>query len=184
MTYDRTVEISRILAGFASCSFIVENMTDRNKASFDWVLWFQWMMATTVGWFLGGVLVPGIGLLTSGIGIGIFQWMILINRLELAWRWMIATVIGWSLGWVINLVAVPEEFYFLNGISLGIATGLAQFFVLRGETQLSAWWIIVTAVGWMSGIALFPGVILPGLIAGGVTGIALELLFRYPKNTV
>ena len=97
---------------------------------------------------------------------------------------MIATVIGWSTGWLINLIIIPEELYYLNGIALGLATGLAQWLIMRRETQLSFWWIIVTAVGWMSGIALFPGLFLPGIIAGGVTGIALELLLRYPKNRI
>ena len=141
-------------------------MVDQKIFAFDWVLWFQWMMATTVGWFLGGILVPGIGLLTSGIGIGIFQSLILIDRFERSWRWMIVTVIGWSIGWLINLVSVPEQDYAMNGIALGITTGLAQWFIMKNETQLSFWWIIVTAVGWMSGIALFPGLILPGIVAG------------------
>jgi len=63
-------------------------MLDQNKFTFDWVLWFQWMMATTLGWFLGGILVPGIGLLTSGIGIGVFQSFILVGWFERSWRWM------------------------------------------------------------------------------------------------
>ena len=159
-------------------------MSDKEQTSFNWVLWFQWMMATTLGWFFFGVLVPGIGLLASGIGIGIFQWLILLGRLDRAWRWMIASVVGWGIGWLINLIIVPEELFYINGIALGLSTGLAQWLIMRRETQLSFWWIIVTAVGWMSGIALFPGLILPGIIAGGVTGIALELLLRYPKNEI
>jgi hypothetical protein len=156
-------------------------MLDQNKFTFDWVLWFQWMMATTLGWFLGGILVPGIGLLTSGIGIGVFQSFILVGWFERSWRWMIVTVIGWSAGWLINLVTVPAQDYSMNGIALGITTGLAQWLVIKNKTQLSFWWVIVTAVGWMSGIALFPGLILPGIVAGGVTGIALVLLLRVPN---
>jgi len=153
----------------------------QDTTRFDWMLWFQWMMATSIGWFFGGILVPGIGLLSSGIGIGIFQSLILRAYIERSWRWMIVTVIGWSFGWLINLVTVPEQNYAMNGIALGLGTGLAQWFIIKNEVQLSFWWIIVTMVSWMSGIALFPGIMLPGVVAGGVTGIALILLLQFPS---
>jgi len=157
-------------------------MGNQVQESFDWVLWFQWLMATSVGWFLGGILVPGIGLLTSGIGIGIFQSLILVSRIERSYRWMIVTVVGWSIGWLINLLIVPQQDFVLNGVALGLMTGLSQWFVIKNEVNLSFWWIIVTAVGWMSGIALFPGLFLPGVVAGTVTGIALVVLLQFSRH--
>jgi hypothetical protein len=159
------------------------NLTgNHDTISFDWVLWFQWLMATSTGWFFGGILIPGIGLLSSGIGIGIFQSLILSTYIERSWRWMILTVIGWSFGWLINLVTVPEQNYAMNGIAIGVSTGLAQWLIIKKEVQLSFWWIIVTTASWMSGIALFPGIMLPGVVAGGVTGIALVLLLQFPSH--
>jgi hypothetical protein len=154
------------------------------NAPFDWFLWFQWVMATTLGWFLGSILLPGVGLVPAGIGIGFFQWMVLIQHIKNAWRWALASVLGWFLGWLIGLVAVPDEWTFFSAMLLGLTTGTAQWLILRREFHWTGWWIAVSAVGWMSGLALLPGIMLTGIIAGVVTGTALELLMRYPKNVV
>jgi hypothetical protein len=36
-------------------------------------------------------------------------------------------------------------------------------------------------MGWTTGLTLFPGVILSGMMAGNLTGLALEILLRQPK---
>jgi xanthine/uracil permease len=53
--------------------------------------------------------------------------------------------------------------------------------ILRREAHWSVWWIVISNVGWTTGMALLPGLILTGVMVGAVTGIALELLLPYPK---
>lgn len=138
-------------------------------------------MATTLGWFLGGILLPGIGLVPSGVAIGIFQWLVLKQYISKAWRWITVSAIGWSMGWMISLVAISLGLDFLAGMVIGVATGAAQWLVLRRELHWTGWWVAVSAVGWSAGLSLLPGIMLSGIIAGVITGIALELLIRYPK---
>jgi hypothetical protein len=139
-------------------------------------------MATTLGWFLGGIFLPGIGLMPSGIAIGFFQWMVLIQHIQNAWRWAVVSIVGWFFGSLISLIAIPEEWYLLSAIALGLFTGFGQWLILRREYHWTGWWIAVSAVAWSSGLAIFPGIMLTGIIAGIITGIALDLLFRYPKE--
>ncbi|MCJ7536902.1 MAG: hypothetical protein MUO57_15340 [Anaerolineales bacterium] len=159
-------------------------MPVQKQDKFDWAFWFLWILATALGWFLGGVLLSGIGLVPSGVGIAFLQWLVLQQRIHKAWRWIIVSVIGWSLGWGISLFAYSMGLDFLNGMLIGVATGAAQWLILRQEIQWSGWWIAVSAVAWAAGISLLPGVMLSGTIAGAITGIALELLLRNPKSLV
>ena len=92
-----------------------------------------------------------------------------------------ATVIGWLVGAMIIFLLVQDGMEFYAGVIVGLATGIAQWFVLRREVHWSAWWIAISIVGWTTGMALLPGLILTGVIVGAVTGIAVELLLRYPK---
>ena len=157
-------------------------MPVKKKDNFDWAFWFLWILATALGWFLGGVLLSGIGLVPSGIAIAFLQWLVLKPRITKAWRWSVVSLIGWSIGWGISLMAYSLGFDFLNGMLIGVATGIAQWLILRQEIQWSGWWIAVSAVAWAAGISLLPGIILSGTIAGVITGIALEILLHNPKS--
>ena len=159
-------------------------MTVQKIDSFDWAFWFLWILATALGWFLGGVLLSGIGLVPSGVAIAFFQWLVLKPRITKAWRWIVVSLIGWFIGWGISLIAYSLGFDFVNGMLIGVATGTAQWLILRREIQWSGWWIAVSAVAWAAGISLLPGIMMSGTIAGVITGIALELLLRNPKSLV
>jgi len=161
--------------------FNVTRHMSKLSTPFDWAFWFQWVMGTTLGWFLGGILLPGVGLVPSGIAIGFFQWMVLIQHIKRPWRWALVSAAGWMFGWLIGLGALPLEMGLITGLLLGLSTGLAQWFILRREYHWTGWWIAVSAVAWMSGLGLFPGIMLSGIIAGVITGTALEILFRTPK---
>ncbi|MBN1146784.1 MAG: hypothetical protein JXA78_05985 [Anaerolineales bacterium] len=156
-------------------------MPEPKTLSFDWALWFQWIMATTVGWILGRFVFPNLALVVIGIGIGVLQWFVLQHRIQKAWRWIPATVLGWLVGTAVILFLVQDGMEFFAGVVVGLTTGTAQWFILRREVHWSAWWIAISIVGWTTGMALLPGVILTGVMAGVVTGVALELLMRYPK---
>ena len=76
---------------------------------------------------------------------------------------------------------MPKDMDFLAGMIIGITTGTAQWLVLRNQVYWAGWWILINIVGWTTGMALLPGLMLTGVMAGVVTGFALALLLRYPK---
>ena len=147
--------------------------------SFDWALLFFWIMATTWGWLLGNLLLSGLALVTSGLFVGLFQWLVLQGRLLRAWRWIIATSAGWLAGYLTTLFLLPQE---LEGLAIGLTTGIAQWMILRREFQWAGWWIIFSTIGWTTGLTLLPGILLTGTMAGALTGICLEVLLRLPKT--
>ncbi len=59
--------------------------------------------------------------------------------------------------------------------------GITQWLFLRRHLHQAGWWIVVSALGWTAGLTLLTGPLLVGAVAGAVTGIALELLLRYPN---
>lgn len=157
-------------------------MSEEGSGLFDWGLWLQWIMVTTVGWVLGMVFIHPFGLAASGIAIGVLQWVILQQHIRRGRQWILASVVGWTLGWFIALIAVPSEARLLAGIVLGLTAGVAQWIVLRQEVHWAGWWVIVSALAWATGLGLVPGVLTSGVMPGSMTGIALELLLRYPKH--
>jgi hypothetical protein len=151
--------------------------------AFDWALYFQWIVATTLGWLLGGFLFDITPLLWAGVAVGFLQWFVLQGRIPLPWRWFLATAAGWVLGYFLVLLGVPVELEPLNGIVLGLTTGVAQWLLLRKELSWAGWWVAFSVMGWTTGLALLPGILLTGIMAGALTGIALEVLLRTPKRS-
>lgn len=139
-------------------------------------------MATTWGWLLGGLVIPGVAFIISGFLIGIFQWLVLQGRLTRAWLWILATSIGWMAGYFLSFFLLPPDLQLLEGMMIGLMTGIAQWFVLRREFYWAGWWIVFSIIGWVTGLTLLPGVLLTGTMAGALTGLALEILFRSPKT--
>jgi hypothetical protein len=158
-------------------------MSDPRRLSFDWTLWVQWLLVTALGWVLGGVLLPGLALVTAGLVIGVLQWVVLRGRLPEAGWWILASTVGWAGGWAIVITQVPPELGFLTGAVLGAAMGTTQWLYLRLHFHRAAWWLPVSTLGWIAGLTLLTGPLLVGAVAGAVTGIALELLFRFPALT-
>jgi hypothetical protein len=149
--------------------------------SFDWALWFFWIMAVTWGWLLGSLIIPGLTLVISGFMVGVFQWLILQGRIARPWLWIVATSAGWIAGYFITLFMLPQEFTFLEGLVLGLTTGIAQWLILRQELYWAGWWIVFSVIGWITGLTLFPGLLLTGTMVGALTGLSLEILLRHPK---
>lgn len=137
-------------------------------------------MATTLGWALGSLLLPGLTQVTAGIVVGMLQWLVLLGRIPRPWRWAVATTVGWTVGYILTFFAVPPELEILNGVGIGLVAGFAQWIVLRRELQWSGWWIVFSMIGWITGLTLLPGILLTGTMAGALTGIALEILLRHP----
>jgi len=150
--------------------------------SFDWALYFKWIMATTVGWLLGRYLFPNLAFIIIGIAIGVLQGFVLQGYLSKFWKWIIATSLGWVLGSSVILVGGFNNMDLIAALLIGITTGTAQWLILRKELLWSGWWIVISVVAWTTGMALLPGIFLTGVMAGSITGIALVLLLRFPNT--
>lgn len=148
--------------------------------SFDWALWFFWIMATTWGWLLGSFF-SGLALVISGFMVAVFQWLVLQGRIARPWHWIVATSIGWIAGYFITLFLLPQEFEALEGMIIGLTTGFTQWLILRREFHWAGWWIIFSLIGWTTGLTLLPGILLTGTMAGALTGLCLEVLLRNPR---
>jgi hypothetical protein len=155
-------------------------MSDPRRLEFNWTLWLQWLMVTTLGWVLGGVLLPELALVTAGLVIGVLQWVVLRQRVLQAGWWILASTVGWAGGWAMVFALVPPDLGDLTGVVLGATMGTTQWLFLRGHFHRAGWWIVVSTLGWTAGLALLTGPLLVGAVAGAVTGITLELFLRYP----
>ena len=158
-------------------------MSGQDRPAFDAAFWFQWIMATTLGWLLGGYLLANLPIFPGGIGAAVLQWPILYRRLPQAWRWVVATTMAWIAGAImLLLLAVPAELRpWLAGLVIGPTVGLAQWFILRREVHWAGWWIVISTIAWITGLLLVPGALSTGSLAGAITGLALMLLFRAPR---
>ena len=56
-----------------------------------------------------------------------------------------------------------------------------QWLFLRQQLYRAGWWVLVSALAWTVAFSGIMGQFLIGAVAGAVTGIALELLLRYPS---
>lgn len=139
-------------------------------------------MATSLGWILGGILFAGLQDLGSGLVVAIFQWFVLLGRIEKAWRWILFSTVGWVVGWLIAYPIVPVGLELISAMIIGGATGLSQWLILRQEFDWSGWWPIISIVAWSTGMVLLPGVLMTGTMAGLITGVALGILIRFPKT--
>lgn len=155
-------------------------MFGQTQPQFDWTLWLQWLAVTALGWLLGGVLLPEPASVIAGLVIGVLQWVVLRQRLPQAGWWILASAAGWAGGWATVIALAPLGPGILTATVLGAAMGTTQWILLQRHFYRAGWWIVVSALGWTAGLALLTGPLLVGAVAGAVTGIALELLMRYP----
>jgi hypothetical protein len=158
-------------------------MPEHKLFSFDWALWFLWIMATTLGWLVTNFLAIGVSYIAAGFAISLLQGFVLQGRISRTFRWVVAGTIGWAVGWLIVLLAIPNGLEIINGVVVGLAMGIAGWLVLRREVHWAGWWIVLSGVGWTTGLALVPGFLSTGSMAGALTGLALGLLLRNPLKT-
>lgn len=140
-------------------------------------------MATTLGWLLGDLLLPNLSAISAGVGVSLMQWAILYHRIPRAWRWPLVTATAWIGGSILLLVAVPADVQLLlSGLFIGPVVGLGQWLILRREVHWAGWWIVISTMAWITGLTLLPGILATGAMVGAISGIALELLLRYPRQ--
>jgi len=173
--------------------------------------WLQWLLVTLLGFVTSLFWIeigerPDINMIEGMIGgtiIGFAQWFVLRRHLSAAWWWIIASVLGWGvmglssfgfIGWFAprTMRLFPRLVYgTVDGATLGLILGIAQWWVLRHYIT-NAWrwivthilyWSISLVIGWVIGgilrhfSHLFLGEVLglgvTWMLVAGFTGITL-----------
>jgi len=159
-------------------------MTDSRSDSWDWALWFYWIMATTLGWLAGSLFSSAIPIVISGVGVAVLQWTVLYKRVQKAWRWAVFSSIAWIIGYILIVIFIPEELGFLLGPLLGAILGVVQWLILKQELDWAGWWIPISILAWTTGLTLIPGLLTSGALPGALTGLTLVILFKYSAPKV
>ena len=144
----------------------------------DWALWFYWIIASTSGWVIGNLLFGGIPIIISGVLIAAMQWAVLYKRIKKAWLWFALSSFAWIISILVILLFLPEG-DLLSSVILGGMLGLTQWEILRVNFYWAGWWIPISILAWITGLALMPGLFTTGALPGALTGIALVIFFRF-----
>ena len=75
-----------------------------SPASPGWALWLEWVVASSVGWALGRVVVGGVLGVGDVLGVGVLQWLVLRRHVARAGWWVVASTVGWAVGWAVVFV--------------------------------------------------------------------------------
>jgi hypothetical protein len=149
------------------------------------------------------VIVP----IIAGTLLGLAQWLVLRPYVSRSFDWVINQAVGWVVGFSIGLYLVQllsnTPLGMLIGfISFGVIVALFQYPALRREIPYLAAWILANVIGWTLGAflsqvvasSLFQNVTpttftsvfvvigITGLVAGGITALALILIVRQPDR--
>jgi len=177
-------------------------------------LWLSWLLASAAGGTAIGTWIVLTGsneifvfLFFTGFVIGVAQWLVLRCYLRGALWWIPATGFAWVVSFlamamiggitdpIANFISSVLGLWRVFGINVVLGTvfgaglGVAQWLVLRRQTQSAGWWVLVSIVGGaINGavavsVARIDGVIgtaLPYVVGwaanGAVTGIVLVWL--------
>ncbi|MEQ9356079.1 hypothetical protein [Coleofasciculus chthonoplastes] len=176
----------------------------------------QWLLVTLLGFVASLFWIeigerPDIGIIEGIIGgtiIGFAQWLVLRRHLSAAWWWIIVSFLGWGvmglssfgvIGWFAprTMRLFPRLVYgVVDGATLGLILGMAQWWVLRQYVSKawgwifanSLYWSISLAVGWIVGgllrrftqmfLSEVLGLGVTWMLVAGLTGISLIRLLR------
>lgn len=152
--------------------------------------WFRWVLASFVGFAMGGVLggfamfafdgdlwIAGFALFGALFGVagGIMQWLVLRQYVAQTGGWVLATAVGYTLAatttaliFTYSDIAVAGMVAF--GTVAGILGGLLQWLVLRRKVAHAGWWVLANTLGLVVGM----GIAGPLAISLGQAGRVIE----------
>jgi hypothetical protein len=158
---------------------------EQQQTQFDWRFWFQWILATTLGWLVGLFLLGEVGI---GASIGVAQWLVLRREVTNAGWWILVSAVAWLVGWELiaaGLFLAPGTDLISSlivGALMGLVLGVGQWLLLRRWTYSASLWIPANLSAWsVAFTGILGGAIMAGVVAGAVTGLVLDLLLRYPR---
>ncbi len=171
-------------------------MKDKGSQA-GWGFWLGWVVATTVGMFVGFIMgifslfftgeefgewlaFLGLGIML-GIGVGILQWLVLRGRVSGVGWWVLASAAaGYGITQA-SFILIEESLSFglllsSTGVAAlgGAVTGILQWFVLRGKVSRAGWWVLASTVGW--GLSMAVTIAMP-------SGVTDDIEFTGPAVT-
>lgn len=126
-----------------------------------WVLWLSvFIFSLTFGltisiglmgddWTFRSFFVL-LGLVVSGLLIGLGQWALLQTRIKQSWRWIPTTAIGLPTGILIGFLAGNN--LIIMSTAAGFFAGLFQWIALEKKGESPFRWIVVSVLSWGIGI--------------------------------
>ncbi len=180
---------------------ILSYNADTRTSQAGLLLWLEWVLASVVGFGVGGavgsLVSPTVGFIVTGAVVGMFQWMILRRYMAQA-GWValagLSTLVvcfafgGAIMGGVSGLVGGAFGLIAggaAAGLVMGTTGGFFQSRFLGQHLSRTGWWIVASALGWAIGEAVAvalgqgPGSLIGGAIAGTITGTTLVWLMSH-----
>jgi hypothetical protein len=127
----------------------------------------RWVVANSLGWLIGFVLVIALALLLDlvggnaqfmvgvgmGAGVGYMQSRVVEPWIDSARLWVTATTVGMGVPFALWDVSTPLGLGSLFSLPLcvgigGLLVGVLQWRRLRHRSTRAAWWIPISLVGW------------------------------------
>ncbi len=149
---------------------------NNGRKQVGYAFWFWWMLVSTIGLFIVVMIgQSGIGEvfltvivfgLSSGIVIGVLQWLVLRQQLNQAYWWVLATAVGWSTSLIIvsriQLIdKLSDEWFVFYGIIFGIVSGVIvgamQWLILKQQVIKAGWWVLISIISYTGGSTLGAG---------------------------
>jgi len=142
----------------------------------------------------------------AGTVIGFAQWIVLRRYLTAHSNWELADGVSWAAGYILGLLLVQSlsNTFFIATLGyflFGLIVAVLHWQVLRREIPNLLVWVLANVVGWAVGFWASQAVLPPfftdplvepaisttviavtsGLVAGGITGLALIWIVRKPE---
>jgi hypothetical protein len=97
---------------------------------------------------------------------------------SLGLQWVAAMIVGWIIGFYLcEAFKAFVSTYFVDGLIIGSAVGIAQWLVLRGRFAPIGWWVVLSIVGFGvgKGVADASTAGLSGVAGYGLAGAMIGL---------
>lgn len=130
----------------------------------------RWVLACTLGWLLGFVLVVGLALMLElvgaslqvivglgmGVGVGLAQARVLGEHVSSRACWVGSSAVGLTLpflAWDVGALFGAGEWFSLP-VCVGLGLPIVGLLQARCLRRRSLWWVLIGAIGWAVPVAL------------------------------
>lgn len=122
-------------------------------------------------WFIPSLIIPFW-----------LQWIVLRKYINYAYAWLVLGPLGFFIGAIVPPLALPYTSYSAHytlsdtflPLSVGLCTGVAQYFLLRLSVPKAYWWILASTLGWFAALTVIS---VATFIPEFITGLAFGLIY-------